>query len=653
MTVYPNIKLDLNVKSITNSNCKVAILAGGMGSRLRDRSGDLPKPMVPLVGKPVIQHLIELCSKHGFIEIALLVHHQYQKIIDYLGNGERYGVNIKYVIEDSPRGTSGALHDALPMLADSFLVMYGDTFVDVNLKKFWNAHVESSADGTLFLHPNDHPHDSDLVEIDSDGMVTSIIAYPHPPGLEARNLVNGALYVLNRSGVENVTPKIGKADIAKDMFPQMINLGCRLKGYISPEYIKDMGTPERLDKVEHDFSEGLPERLSGRQLRSAVFLDRDGTLIEEKNHLRSADQLKLLPGAADAIRKLNRNGILAVVATNQPVVARGDITLNELNQIHARLDSELGKSGAFLDKLYFCPHHPEKGFQGEVVDLKVSCDCRKPKPGLIDQACRDLSIDRRSSWMIGDTTSDVESGRRAGVRTILLRTGYAGSDNKFNVKPDYVFPELGDAVDWVLGKHAELTRRMIPIVESASNGKRLILIGGLARSGKSFVAQVLKEFLHTLGFVSHVISLDGWLKPINERNEGIGVTNRYDMAKVSAIISSVVHSGAREIIIEPLYDRITKVAGQLNIEHSIGAKDIIIVEGVPALLLNDLMNLPVTDKVYVDIPPSVRTERLTKEYAWRCDNVVDSEDALDKREYDETPIVMQSRSRADFIVSNI
>lgn len=633
------------------TNSQVAILAGGMGTRLRERSGDLPKPMVPVLGMPVLHHQIELCRKHGFINIALLVQHRHEKISEYFGDGSAFGVKINYVIEDEPRGTAGALRDALPMLSERFLVLYGDTFMDVNLRKFWDAHGSSGAVATLFLHPNDHPQDSDLVDVDARGAVRAILPYPHPEGMEVRNLVNAALYVLDRAGLEDVTPIKGKADIAKHMFPRMLEIGRSLHGYVTPEYIKDMGTPERLDKVERDFVAGLPERLSGRQLRSAVFLDRDGTINREVTHLKSPDQLELLAGSASAIRRLNRSGTLAVVITNQPVVARGDVSLAGLDRIHARLESQLGAGGAFLDGLYFCPHHPEKGFPGEVVELKGPCNCRKPEPGLIDQACRDLGIGRQDSWMIGDTTSDIEAGRRAGVRTVLLRTGHAGVDAKHTVRPDYIAPNIADAVDWILDGHAELSRRLAPIAVETSSGCRLVLIGGLARAGKSYAAQVLKELLHALGREAHVVSLDGWLKPKTEREEGKGVCARFDLATASDVISAAFGSTTRTVLCESLYDRAVYSPGSHRIEHSIGPDDVLIVEGVPALLLSELVSLPKTVKVYVDIASVTRDERLRNDYSWRGASLGDQSLVQASREFDETPIVEQSRKFADFVVN--
>ena len=631
-------------------NNQVAILAGGMGTRLRERSGDLPKPMVPVLGKPLMYYQIELCRKHGFTDIALLVQHRHEKISEYFGDGSSFGVTLSYAIEDLPRGTAGALRDALPILGERFLVLYGDTFMDVNLRQFWDAHAASGCVGTLFLHPNDHPQDSDLVDIDANGAIRTILPYPHPQGLDVRNLVNAALYVLDRAGLEDVTPLEGKADIAKHMFPCMLDLGRPLYGYVSPEYIKDMGTPERLDKVQRDFVAGLPERLSGRQLRSAVFLDRDGTVNREVNHLNSPDQLELLPLAADAIRRLNRNGTLAVIVTNQPVVARGDLSFEDLDRIHARLESLLGAGGAYIDGLYFCPHHPDKGFPGEVVELKGTCSCRKPEPGLIDQACRDLDIGRLDSWMVGDTTSDIEAGRRAGIRTVLLRTGHAGVDAKYAVKPDYTAPDIADAVDWILNGHAELSRRLAPIAVEASHRCRLLLIGGLARAGKSYAAQVLKELLHTLGRKAHVISLDGWLKSKSERSEGSGVRERYELAAASAAIAEVVGSNSRVMLYEPLYERLDRSTDNLRIEHSVGPNDILIVEGVPALLMDDLLGLFGVTKVYVEVARDTRDMRLNQDYTWRGMLSEEQFAVMASRQLDEVLTVEQSRMLADFIV---
>jgi NDP-sugar pyrophosphorylase family protein len=265
--------------------CEVAILAGGQGTRLKSRTGNLPKPLAPLLDIPVMEYQIRQCAANGLKNIAVLVHYQSVAIQEYFGDGVRWGVNIHYVIEEKARGTAGALRDALQFLTADFLVLYADTYFDIDLIRFLNFSKSSGTSGSLLLHPNDHPHDSDLVELDKESHVVAMHPYPHKDGVAYKNLVNAALYWLKKEPLANSIPIDGKHDLAKDTFPALLSNGYKLYGYVTPEYIKDMGTPERLDKVEKDLINGLPERLSSRQLRSAVFIDRDGTINVEKNHL--------------------------------------------------------------------------------------------------------------------------------------------------------------------------------------------------------------------------------------------------------------------------------------------------------------------------------------------------------------------------------
>jgi histidinol-phosphate phosphatase family protein len=630
---------------------QVAILAGGMGTRLKARTGSLPKPMVPIHGRPVLEYQIELCRRYGFTSIALLVHYEHKAISDFFGDGSRWGVELLYRIEKEPRGTAGALRDALDALAPRFLVLYADTFLDVDLRKMWEAHARSQSAGTLFLHPNDHPQDSDLVEVNAAGEVMCLHPYPHPVDFDCRNLVNAALYVLERDPMTAAIPENGKHDLAKHTFAALLAEGRTLNGYVSPEYIKDMGTPERLDKVERDIVQGLPERLSDRNLRSAIFFDRDGTLNKEVGHLRSEDQLELLPGAADAVRLANRNGMLAITVTNQPVVARGDVTLAKLDRIHARLDSLLGREHAYLDRIYFCPHHPDAGFENEVRSLKTSCQCRKPLPGLIVEACRDLHIDPSTSWMIGDTASDVEAGRAAGCRTILVRTGHAGADSSLPMRPDYVMPDALAAVDWVLRGRVESEIRMAPIATAALSS-RLVLIGGLARSGKSSAAQVLKEMLAARGRMAHVVALDSWLVPIDQRQEGAGVLSRYNVEEIErSLLAAAAESTTFQLVL-PVYDRSKRRMHSVPTPFSIQPDDVIVVEGVPALMLEQLRTHAQV-LVHMEVPEPVRTDRARIDYQWRgYVNESSLEALLRSRTVDEAEPVTASARFAHFHVSS-
>lgn len=630
---------------------QVAILAGGQGTRLRARLGDLPKPMVPVLGKPLLQHQLELCREHGFTDIVLLLHYRSDIVMDHFGDGAALGLRLGYEIEAAPRGTAGALRDALPRLASRFMVLYGDTFLDVDLSALWRAHATHGADATLFLHPNDHPHDSDLVARDSDGFVRDIFPYPHPAGRVLPNLVNAALYVMRRDGLAGLIAPEGPSDIAKHLFPSMLASGRRLYGHVTPEYIKDVGTPQRLDKVEGDINGGVVERLSARAPRSAVFLDRDGTINREVEHLRDPDQLELLDGAADAIRRINRSGRLAVVVTNQPVLARGEVTEAGLNAIHARLDSLLGEGGAYLDRLYVCPHHPERGFAGEVTALKIECTCRKPGTGLIDRASQELNIGRAESWFVGDSSADIEAGRRAGLRTVLVRTGHAGGDDKRALQPDYTAPDLASATDWILQGHATMCQRMAPVALACMRDVRLVLVGGLARSGKSGAAQVLKELLTAFGVAAHVLCLDAWLREADARPEGSGVLQRYDMAAAAATIGAVVGSAQRQVLTTPVYDRRQRAMHRHPIRYSIGPHDVLIVEGVTALLAAPLRESAQL-RVYVEAPESERLQRLHADYAWRGVSPEAVGQLLATRATDEHHQVTASRAFADHVIAS-
>jgi len=428
---------------------QLIILAGGAGTRLRARLGDLPKPMIPIAGKPLLEHQVELAKKYGFTDLIFFVHYRADLVEKHFGRGKHFGVQIRYVLEKEPLGTAGAVLAGFEKLAERFVVLYGDTLVNVDLNRIWNAHEKSKAAATLLLHPNDHPFDSDLVEINSESFVTAFHNRPHAENVWRQNLVNAGLYVLEKSALEPFHPsKI--LDFGKDVFPAMVRAGEKLLGYNSPEFIKDIGTPERYDKISAQFDAGIVQRSSLATPQRAVFLDRDGTLNVEKNCLRRADELELLPHVAEAVRKLNHAGWRTIVITNQPVIAKGFCDEAELQKIHNKLESLLGREHAFLDRIYFCPHHPEKGFTGERLELKIDCDCRKPKIGMIRHAVAEINIDLKLSWLVGDTTTDMQTARNAGGKSILLRTGHGGKDTKHDAQPDFVADNLLDAVNLIL-----------------------------------------------------------------------------------------------------------------------------------------------------------------------------------------------------------
>ncbi|HEU6448126.1 MAG TPA: HAD-IIIA family hydrolase [Verrucomicrobiae bacterium] len=433
---------------------QLIILAGGKGTRLKERLGDLPKPMIPIAGKPLLEHQVELAKKFGFDDLIFFVHYRADLIENHFGDGEKFGVRIRYVLEKEQLGTAGAVLAGFEKLAGRFVVLYGDTMVNVDLNRIWNAHEKAQADATLLLHPNDHPLDSDLVEVNSESLVTAFHNRPHSENVWRQNLVNAGLYVLEKSAIAESRIQNSKSrilDFGKDLFPQMLRAGKKLLGYNSSEFIKDIGTPQRYDKISAQFAAGIVQASSLATPQRAVFLDRDGTLIPDKDCLRNADELELLPGVADAIHKLNLAGWRTVVITNQPVIAKGFCDEAELQRIHNKMETLLGREHAFLDRIYFCPHHPEKGFPGERPELKTECDCRKPKTGMIRRAVADLNIDLAQSWFVGDTTTDVQTAKNAGIRSVLLKSGYGGRDGKFDASPDFVCNDLNAAIEKILG----------------------------------------------------------------------------------------------------------------------------------------------------------------------------------------------------------
>jgi D-glycero-D-manno-heptose 1,7-bisphosphate phosphatase len=181
-----------------------------------------------------------------------------------------------------------------------------------------------------------------------------------------------------------------------------------------------MGTPERYAQVTADIESGIVQKKNLSVKQKAVFLDRDGTINTFNSFITKPEEFELIDGAADAIKKINRLGYLAIVITNQPVIARGEVDFETLDLIHMKMETELGKHGAYIDGLFYCPHHPDKGFSGERPEYKIDCDCRKPKPGMILQAAQKFNINLAESFMVGDDMRDVNAGKAAGCKTALI-----------------------------------------------------------------------------------------------------------------------------------------------------------------------------------------------------------------------------------------
>lgn len=419
---------------------RAAILAGGRGTRIGKLYPEIPKPMIPVCGKPILQWQVESLAAQGISDITLIVGYKSDAVKQHFGDGKNFDARINYIAENNPLGTGGAL-SLLPR--EDTLILFGDVYCDMDFSRFIAFHRKLKAEITLFVHPNSHPYDSDIVVTDSDNRVTTWKSKKDKQRGELRNLVNAGLYVFSVGALP--VGETVKRDLDHNLIIPRLAEG-KVYAYRSTEYVKDMGMPERLRNVELDIDSGASVARSLRNKQRAVFIDRDGTLNEENGLVTSPEQLRLIPGTAEAIRTLNKSPFLVICITNQPVVARGDVSFEGLNAIHARLDTVLGNDGAYLDDLLFCPHHPDKGYKGEVQKYKTDCECRKPKPGMLLEAAKRYNIDLSRSYMIGDSTSDVAAGQTAGCKTIGVRTGRALEDGKREVLPDAVFDDLLCAV---------------------------------------------------------------------------------------------------------------------------------------------------------------------------------------------------------------
>ena len=405
---------------------KAVIMAGGKGTRISSVASDIPKPMIQIQGKPVLEYELECLRDQGFTDIILTVSHLGHVIIDYFGDGSKaspatgkpFGVHIEYFNEELPLGNAGALFQIKDKLTEDFLLLNADSIFDVDFSRFVTYHKEKGGLVTLFTHPNSHPYDSGLIVTDENNAVQKWLAKEDERPWYYRNRVNAGLHILSPKVLEQTidTPMI---DLDRQLLKPLAGTG-KMFAYNSPEYVKDMGTPDRYEAVCADFAAGRVKARNLMNKQKAILLDRDGTINKFVGFLRDINEFELLPGVADAIRRINNSGYLTIVITNQPVIARGEVTLEELAEIHRKMETLLGAEGAYLDGIYYCPHHPKRGFVGECIEYKIECECRKPKPGMLLQASRDFNIDLSQSWMVGDGKHDVGAGKAAGCRTAYI-----------------------------------------------------------------------------------------------------------------------------------------------------------------------------------------------------------------------------------------
>lgn len=397
---------------------KTVIMAGGKGTRISSIASDIPKPMIRINDKPVLQLEIESLKKQGFEDFIITISHLGHVITDFFDDGSKFGVKIDYFNEEKPLGNAGALYQLKDKLTEDFLLINGDVLFEFDAKRFVKYHKDKGGLATLFTHPNSHPYDSGLILADETNLVYQWLNKEDERPLYYKNRVNAGIHVLSPEVLKE-RPDKEKIDLDRDVLKPLCSKGC-MYAYDSTEYVKDMGTPERYAQVCEDLLSGKVARRSLSNRQKAIFLDRDGTINKYVGFLRNIDQFDLTDTSAEAIKMINNSEYLTIVVTNQPVIARGEVSFEQLDEIHKKMETLLGKQGAYIDGLYFCPHHPHSGFEGEVKELKIDCDCRKPKPGMLLQAAEDFNINLGESFMIGDSDIDMAAGSAAGCKCIRI-----------------------------------------------------------------------------------------------------------------------------------------------------------------------------------------------------------------------------------------
>lgn len=424
---------------------KAVIIAGGKGKRLGKISNKLPKSMIRIGGKPVLEHQLNLLISYGIKEVWLLTGYKGEMIRNYFGIGKKWNIKIHYSQEEKILGTSGAVKRVAENFSKDFLVLYGDVMVNFDIKRFIRFHYRHGKDSlaTIVVHPNDHLLESDLVEL-KNNQVVNIYAKPHPPNIWRHNLVSAAVYILSPK-IFQFIPLNRETDFGKDIFPQLFKKKKKIVAYKIWEYFRDMGTLSQLKKVKKDYQLGIYQRLNYQNKQKAIFLDRDGVINKEVDELVNIDDLIIYPFSYSAIKKINQSEFHAIVVTNQPMIAKGKLAEVELNEIHSKLEMLLGKKGAKIDAIYYCPHHPERGWEGEIRELKIKCSCRKPNIGLIKRAVKDFNIDLSKSYFIGDSLDDYQTAINAKIKFVGVETGHG-------FKEVVSYGKLGTGADKILLK---------------------------------------------------------------------------------------------------------------------------------------------------------------------------------------------------------
>ena len=397
----------------------IAILVGGEGSRVSAISNGKSKQEIEIFpNKKLIDYQINqlksLNKKFFFISNT-----KYDSLKTYLNKKYKRKINFEIIEEKKPLGTAGALKFLEKFHYKFYLLVDGDLIFNINIKRLINYHIKKKSDCTLVVHPNNHPYDSDCLDVNLENRVIRLFSKPHNKKKIIKNLCMSGIKIINKEKIK-IIKKNCFQDFSKFFLPKLIINKSRIFAYNTREYIKDSGTLDRIKQVRKDLK-SIKYKLGNINNKiPAIFLDRDGVLNKQINKNIYQNPKKLFKNVENAVRKINQSGYLAILITNQPAVAKGFISVRKLENDLDYLNYQMGLKGAYLDRIYYCPHHPEKGFKGENINLKIKCNCRKPNNGMFLKAISDLNIDYKKSFMIGDNYTDYFAAKKSKINFILV-----------------------------------------------------------------------------------------------------------------------------------------------------------------------------------------------------------------------------------------
>ncbi|MGE5417977.1 MAG: HAD-IIIA family hydrolase [Acidobacteriota bacterium] len=384
--------------------------------------------------------------------------------------------------------------------------------------------------------------------------------------------------------------------------------------------------------------------------RPAVFLDRDGVITREVGYVTHIDQLTLLPNVVKALSLLEQNNYLRIVLTNQSAVARGMMTEETLNDLHRYLLSTLLPREDLITDIYYCPHFPPR--EGpESPPYLISCSCRKPEPGLIITACDKYDIDLPYSYLIGDRASDIELGYRAGLTTMLARSGYSMQEYDWysGIRPDFIFDDLGQAVDFIIhspSKYEYIEQKVFSGFNKFPEQRMIVVVGGQSRSGKSTLVNYLLRQARLNAIPAMTVKLDNWIVPAAERTPEMNVLDRYCMPQLEADIAVLLNGGN---VVVSSYETMSRGNRRIPLDLRIPSTGIVLIEGVPALASEYLRSLS-NINVYVNTDIHIHKDRFFKFYSGKGLSFEEVEALYQQRMIDEFPIIDDTRQYGDILL---